>query len=116
MGLDLQVQLHTAVLLHHKLAAAASASSSPLGVLRRAKHVAVVAFGSGKAEIVQRALEVQSLPGALPAQLVRPHSGDVTWLLDVESAQHLKVGQWHSSKDFPRSNGQQAQDIKVGSA
>ena len=82
----------------------------------RARHVAVVAFGAGKAEIVQRALEVQSLPGALPAQLVRPTQGDVTWLLDVESAQHLKVGQWQSSKDFPRSNGQQAQDVKVGSA
>ena len=84
--------------------------------MHRAKHVAVVAFGSGKAEIVQRVLEVQSLPGALPAQLVRPSNGDLTWLLDVESAQNLRVGQWQNSKDFPRSNGQQAQDIKVGSA
>lgn len=36
-----------------------------------AANVGIVAFGEGKAEIVQRALEVQSLPGALPAQLVR---------------------------------------------
>lgn len=76
----------------------------------------MVAFGAGKAEIVQRVLEVQSLPGALPAQLVRPTNGDVTWLLDVESAQNLKVGQWHSSKEFPRSNGQQGQAVTVGSA
>jgi len=30
----------------------------------------------GKAEVVQRALEVQSLPGALPVQLVQPSSGE----------------------------------------
>lgn len=33
-------------------------------------------FCQGKAEIVQRVLEVQSLPGALPAQLVRPKHGE----------------------------------------
>ena len=84
--------------------------------VHRAKHVAVVAFGGGKAEIVQRVLEVQSLPGALPAQLVRPDHGQLTWFLDIESAQNLKVGQWHSAKEFPRSNGQQGQDVRVGSA
>ena len=30
----------------------------------------------GKAEVVQRALEVQTLPGALPVQLVQPTSGE----------------------------------------
>ena len=30
----------------------------------------------GKAEVVQRALEVQSLPGALPVQLVQPPNGE----------------------------------------
>ena len=29
----------------------------------------------GKAEVVQRALEVQSLPGALPVQMVQPPNG-----------------------------------------
>lgn len=82
----------------------------------RGRHVAIVAFGGGKAEIVQRALEVQSLPGALPAQLVRPIEGKLTWLLDIESAQQLRVGEWQSSKAFPRSNGQQAQEVSVGSA
>lgn len=87
-----------------------------LPVLNAGRHVAIVAFGGGKAEIVQRALEVQSLPGALPAQLVRPIEGKLTWLLDIESAQQLRVGEWQSSKAFPRSNGQQAQEVSVGSA
>jgi 6-phosphogluconolactonase len=30
----------------------------------------------GKAEVVQRALEVQSLPGALPVQMVQPPNGE----------------------------------------
>ena len=69
-----------------------------------ARHVAVVAFGDGKSEIVQRVLEVQSLPGALPAQLVRPEQGTLTWLLDAGSAKDLKEEQWQDSKQFPRSN------------
>ena len=68
-----------------------------------AKHVAVVAFGEGKSEIVQRVLEVQSLPGALPAQLVRPSHGSLTWMLDAGSARDLKMGSWEDSKAFPRS-------------
>jgi len=63
-----------------------------------------VAAGEGKAEIVQRVLEVQSLPGALPAQLVQPTAGSVTWFLDVASAQNLAMHKWESSKDFPRSS------------
>ena len=66
-------------------------------------NVAIVAFGIGKAEIVQRALEVQSLPGALPAQLVRPGNGTLRWMLDCESASQLKVTKWDNTKEFPRS-------------
>ena len=71
--------------------------------VRSAKQIGVVAFGEGKAEIVQRVLEVQSLPGALPAQLVRPGAGSLKWFLDVASAQHLATHKWQSAKDFPRS-------------
>jgi 6-phosphogluconolactonase len=74
-----------------------------LPVLNSAANVAIVAFGAGKAEIVQRALEVQSLPGALPAQLVRPSTGTLHWLLDCESASHLSLHKWQNTKDFPRS-------------
>jgi 6-phosphogluconolactonase len=74
-----------------------------LPVINAAKEVQVVAVGEGKAEIVQRVLEVQALPGALPAQLVRPASGTLKWVLDVASAQNLDIGEWASSKAFPRS-------------
>ena len=63
----------------------------------------IVAFGAGKAEIVQRALEVQSLPGAIPAQLVRPENGALSWLLDCEAASQLSVDKWSNTKQFPRS-------------
>ena len=62
-----------------------------------------MAFGAGKAEVVQRALEVQALPGSLPAQLVRPTAGRLRWLLDVASAEKLSIGKWENSKEFPRS-------------
>lgn len=48
----------------------------------------------GKAEVVQRALEVQSLPGALPVQLVQPAGGKLTWVLDQGSAASLTVPDW----------------------
>lgn len=74
-----------------------------LPVINAAKDVFVVAIGEGKSEIVHRALEVQALPGALPAQLVRPKNGRARWVLDALAAQDLNVGEWTSSKDFPRN-------------
>ena len=72
-------------------------------VINAAKEVVFVALGESKAEIVQRTLEVQALPGSLPAQLVRPSGGRVKWLLDVSSAQTLDIGSWGEPKLFPRS-------------
>lgn len=72
-------------------------------VINAAKEVAVVALGASKREIVQRALEVQALPGALPAQLVRPKAGKLKWILDVASAEDLDVAAWGDIKQFPRS-------------
>jgi 6-phosphogluconolactonase len=69
-----------------------------------AKQIGIVAFGEGKAEVVQRVLEVQSLPGALPAQMVRATNGAIKWFLDIAAAQHLSIHKWESTKDFPRSN------------
>lgn len=75
-----------------------------LPVINSAKQVVIVAFGGGKAEIVQRALEVQALPGALPAQLVQPQAGSLTWYLDSDSAQSLHIQDWDDKKAFPRSS------------
>ena len=48
--------------------------------------------------------QVQSLPGALPAQLVRPEEGKVTWILDADAASAIGAEKWvEKSKDFPRS-------------
>ncbi|KAK9858028.1 hypothetical protein WJX84_006389 [Apatococcus fuscideae] len=74
-----------------------------LPVINAAKEVGIVAFGDGKAEIVQRVLEVQALPGSLPAQLVRPDEGKLYWLLDAGSAGNLRSGKWEDAKAFPRS-------------
>ena len=50
-------------------------------------------------------MQVQSLPGALPAQLVRPKNGRVTWLLDCDSASAIEPERWSDEpKAFPRSN------------
>ena len=78
--------------------------SFSMPVINAAKQVVIVAFGGGKAEIVQRALEVQALPGALPAQLVKPASGSLTWYLDADSAQNLHIQNWEDKKAFPRSS------------
>jgi 6-phosphogluconolactonase len=74
-----------------------------LPAINAAREVVVVALGQGKSEVVQRALEVQALPGAVPAQLVRPASGAL-WLLDAAAAQQLDLGEWEGMKAFPRSS------------
>ncbi len=74
-----------------------------LPAINAARQVVFVATGLGKADVVQRVLETQALPGALPAQMVRPVDGTVTWVLDAEAAHELHVGQWEDSKAFPRS-------------
>jgi len=74
-----------------------------LPVINAAKNVVITALGQGKAEVVQRALEVQSLPGALPVQLVRPQE-KLTWVLDTSSASALSKEEWDERKKFPRSN------------
>lgn len=75
-----------------------------LPVINAAKQIVIVAFGGGKAEIIQRALEVQALPGSLPAQLVQPETGNLTWYLDADSAQNLHIQDWDNKKAFPRSS------------
>lgn len=71
-------------------------------VINASRRVVVVALGNGKAEVVQRALEVQSLPGALPVQMVRPSEG-LVWVLDGGSAGGLKTETWEDKKKYPRS-------------
>lgn len=72
-------------------------------VINSAENVAIVALGEGKSEIIQRCLEHQALPGALPAQLVRPTDGKLVWILDSGSSKDLKINEWDARKSFPTS-------------
>jgi 6-phosphogluconolactonase len=78
-----------------------------LPALTAAANVIVLATGASKAAAVQRALEVQALPGACPAQMVRPHPanarGTVRWLLDADAAGLLAPERWEDAKAWPRS-------------
>lgn len=74
-----------------------------LPVINASKSVVFFATGAGKADVVRRTLECQALPGALPAQLVRPKNGSVTWMLDVDSSKDLQTATWEDKKKFPRS-------------
>lgn len=74
-----------------------------LPAINAAKSNIFLATGAGKAEIVHRALECQSLPGAIPAQLVRPRNGTVTWILDIESSSGLEIASWEDKKAHARS-------------
>lgn len=73
-------------------------------VINAAKKVIIAAAGATKSEICQRALEVVSLPGAIPAQLVGSPTTEVCWLLDEEAAKDLSTHKWEEKKAFPRSS------------
>lgn len=74
-----------------------------LPAINAAKACIFLATGTGKADVVHRALECQALPGAVPAQMVRPENGSVTWLLDLESSKELEIASWDNQKKHPRS-------------
>ena len=83
--------------------------SLSLPVLRAARDVLVAASGVSKASAVQRALEVQALPGACPAQMVRPltpsssSAGRVRWMVDADAGSLLRPQTWEDGKAWPRS-------------
>lgn len=60
--------------------------SLTLTVLNHARHVIFIVLGSRKAEIVRQVLEDGS---ALPAAMVKPTHGHLTYLLDKDAAQKL---------------------------
>ena len=55
-------------------------------IINAAKQVIFLVSGGEKAETLQRVLTGPYRPDALPAQVVQPENGDVTWLLDAEAA------------------------------
>lgn len=81
--------------------------SLSLPAIRAARNVFVAASGEAKASAVQRALEVQALPGAVPAQMVRPLSSSsssaVRWMIDADAGALLRPEAWEDAKAWPRS-------------
>ena len=58
-------------------------------VLIRAAEILFLVSGASKAEAVRAVLEGPADPDDLPAALIRPVDGRVTWLLDVPAASRL---------------------------
>ena len=59
-------------------------------VLRRARHVIFLVCGPDKASPLREVLQGPYAPHRLPAQLVRPEEGDLTWLVDEAAASLLR--------------------------
>lgn len=74
-----------------------------LPVINAGRCVSFVVAGANKVDVVERILEEQALPGALPAQMVKPGDGILYWLLDVEAGAKLNFMDWDDPKAFPRN-------------
>jgi 6-phosphogluconolactonase len=57
--------------------------------LNAAAHVIILAVGDEKAEPLARAFH--GAPGEVPIQLIRPTSGQLTWILDRKAASKLRL-------------------------
>jgi 6-phosphogluconolactonase len=59
-------------------------------VVNASRAVTFVVAGESKAEALKEVLEGDADPRAYPAKLVRPESGDLTWMVDRAAARSLK--------------------------
>jgi len=70
-------------------------------VLNRAACVIFIATGAEKAEVLRQVIQGSYQPELYPAQLVRPASGRLLWLVDRESARLLPL----ASESAKRNEG-----------
>ena len=61
-----------------------------LPVINNARHVAFLAAGPGKADILPQVLESDTSSTALPARLVQPSDGELYWFVDEAAAVKLQ--------------------------
>lgn len=59
--------------------------------LNRAAHVLFLVTGKDKAEMLREVLRGPYDPQRLPAQLVRPTHGTLTWFVDTAAAGEIQV-------------------------
>jgi 6-phosphogluconolactonase len=57
--------------------------------LNSARQLSFLVSGKSKAERLQEVLEGEPQPEPLPAQLIQPLNGQVTWLVDQAAAARL---------------------------
>ncbi len=62
-------------------------------LLNHARHVTFLISGAEKAETLHAVLEGPFQPDALPAQIIRPRAGTLTWFVDQEAADKLTFRQ-----------------------
>ena len=55
-------------------------------LLNRSAHVLFLVSGASKSQVLQRVLYGSEQPERYPAQIVRPISGSLTWMVDEEAA------------------------------
>ena len=60
-------------------------------LLNAAQHVIFLVSGASKAAILERVLHGPYQPDVLPAQIVNPHPGDLTWMMDSAAASKLST-------------------------
>ncbi|KAG0582417.1 hypothetical protein KC19_3G058100 [Ceratodon purpureus] len=90
--------------------------SLTLPCINAAAHVAFVVIGSSKAEVLQRVFERPALPGALPAQLVRPKHGELTWFVDKAAAARLSIEHYSDPKMFPSVDWSSLKETKANTS
>jgi 6-phosphogluconolactonase len=61
-------------------------------LINQAARVAFLVAGGAKAKILREVLHGLRDPARLPAQLIRPHHGELLWLTDLAAAAQLPVG------------------------
>jgi 6-phosphogluconolactonase len=61
-----------------------------LPVINNARHVAFLAAGPGKADILPQVLEPDRSSTAFPARLVQPSDGELYWFVDEAAAVKLQ--------------------------
>src|SRR5262249_3201496 len=61
-------------------------------VANNAAHVVFLVAGADKAEALAQVLEGPRDPEQFPAQLIAPHDGQLSWLVDRAAAAHLQPG------------------------
>ncbi|MBS7563938.1 6-phosphogluconolactonase [Mucilaginibacter sp. Bleaf8] len=65
-------------------------------LINRAKKIALMLFGTGKANALHEVLEGERNPEKYPSQLLNPSSGDIVWLVDSDAASKLTQSQTNS--------------------